>query len=151
MLDTINRLQTFRVLVNLVIVWLFGYNIQGGNDFEKVQNFWVAKALTNLCILCKILEFLHLHHIKSILYIRLLIMLCPFSGQSWHKPLSMLTTLLCTTQNTYNLHLLFLVLDEADRILDLGFAATLNAILENLPDERQTMLYSATQTRYKMF
>ena len=64
----------------------------------------------------------------------------------------MLTTLLCTTQNTtYNLHLLFLVLDEADRILDLGFAATLNAILENLPEERQTMLYSATQTRYKMF
>lgn len=47
-----------------------------------------------------------------------------------------------------NLHLLFLVLDEADRILDLGFAATLNAIIENLPEERQTMLYSATQTRY---
>ena len=40
------------------------------------------------------------------------------------------------------------MLDEADRILDLGFAATLNAILENLPEERQTMLYSATQTRY---
>lgn len=40
-----------------------------------------------------------------------------------------------------------LVLDEADRILDLGFAATLNAIIENLPEERQTMLYSATQTR----
>jgi len=46
---------------------------------------------------------------------------------------------------------LFLVLDEADRILDLGFAATLNAILENLPEERQTMLYSATQTRYNIF
>ena len=43
---------------------------------------------------------------------------------------------------------LFSVLDEADRILDLGFAATLNAIIENLPEERQTMLYSATQTRY---
>ncbi|XP_068698685.1 probable ATP-dependent RNA helicase DDX10 isoform X2 [Montipora foliosa] len=40
-----------------------------------------------------------------------------------------------------------LVLDEADRILDLGFAATLNAILENIPEERQTLLYSATQTR----
>ncbi|XP_029187042.2 probable ATP-dependent RNA helicase DDX10 [Acropora millepora] len=40
-----------------------------------------------------------------------------------------------------------LVLDEADRILDLGFADTLNAIIENLPEERQTMLYSATQTR----
>ena len=41
-----------------------------------------------------------------------------------------------------------IVLDEADRILDLGFADTLNAIIENLPEERQTMLYSATQTRF---
>jgi hypothetical protein len=41
-----------------------------------------------------------------------------------------------------------LVLDEADRILDMGFAATLDAILENLPREgRQTMLFSATQTK----
>eukprot|EP01134_Creolimax_fragrantissima_P007766 CFRG7766T1 len=38
-----------------------------------------------------------------------------------------------------------LVLDEADRILDLGFAETLNAILDNLPRTRQTMLFSATQ------
>lgn len=41
-----------------------------------------------------------------------------------------------------------LVLDEADRILDLGFAQTMNAIIENLPTERQTLLFSATQTRY---
>ncbi|XP_052241944.1 probable ATP-dependent RNA helicase DDX10 isoform X2 [Dreissena polymorpha] len=40
-----------------------------------------------------------------------------------------------------------LVLDEADRILDLGFAQTMNAIIENLPSERQTLLFSATQTR----
>jgi hypothetical protein len=41
-----------------------------------------------------------------------------------------------------------LVLDEADRILDMGFAATVDAILENLPREgRQTMLFSATQTK----
>ena len=40
-----------------------------------------------------------------------------------------------------------LVLDEADRILDMGFANTLNAILEHLPKERQTLLFSATQTR----
>ena len=38
-----------------------------------------------------------------------------------------------------------LVLDEADRILDMGFAQTLDAILGNLPKERQTMLFSATQ------
>lgn len=40
-----------------------------------------------------------------------------------------------------------LVLDEADRILDLGFKMTLNAILEHLPKERQTLLFSATQTK----
>lgn len=40
-----------------------------------------------------------------------------------------------------------LVLDEADRILDMGFSGTLNAILGQLPKERQTMLFSATQTK----
>ncbi|XP_061743912.1 probable ATP-dependent RNA helicase DDX10 [Nerophis ophidion] len=40
-----------------------------------------------------------------------------------------------------------LVLDEADRILDMGFADTLNAIMENLPRGRQTLLFSATQTK----
>lgn len=40
-----------------------------------------------------------------------------------------------------------LVLDEADRILDMGFAKTLDAILANLPFDRQTMLFSATQTK----
>ena len=39
------------------------------------------------------------------------------------------------------------MLDEADRILDMGFAATLNAILQNLPRRRQTLLFSATQTK----
>jgi len=40
-----------------------------------------------------------------------------------------------------------IVLDEADRILDLGFASALNAIVANLPEERQTLLFSATQTK----
>ncbi|KRY10029.1 putative ATP-dependent RNA helicase DDX10 [Trichinella patagoniensis] len=40
-----------------------------------------------------------------------------------------------------------IVLDEADRILDLGFSAQLNAIIQNLPETRQTLLYSATQTK----
>ncbi|CAG8703280.1 23206_t:CDS:10 [Rhizophagus irregularis] len=40
-----------------------------------------------------------------------------------------------------------LVLDEADRILDLGFEKTINAIIENLPKERQTLMFSATQTK----
>ena len=42
---------------------------------------------------------------------------------------------------------LVLVLDEADRILDTGFASTINAIIENLPKTRQTLLFSATQTK----
>lgn len=45
------------------------------------------------------------------------------------------------------INLQILVLDEADRILDMGFAKTLNAILENLPKDRQTLLFSATQTK----
>jgi ATP-dependent RNA helicase DDX55/SPB4 len=39
-----------------------------------------------------------------------------------------------------------LVLDEADRLLDMGFEATLNAILGRLPKQRRTGLFSATQT-----
>jgi ATP-independent RNA helicase DbpA len=37
-----------------------------------------------------------------------------------------------------------LVLDEADRMLDMGFADELDAILEFIPKDRQTMLFSAT-------
>jgi ATP-dependent RNA helicase DeaD len=36
------------------------------------------------------------------------------------------------------------VLDEADEMLDMGFADDLEAILEAVPDERQTALFSAT-------
>jgi ATP-dependent RNA helicase DDX10/DBP4 len=44
-------------------------------------------------------------------------------------------------------NLQMLVLDEADRILDMGFQTSVDAILEHLPKERQTMLFSATQTK----
>lgn len=40
-----------------------------------------------------------------------------------------------------------LVLDEADRILDMGFREQLVRILDYLPADRQTLLFSATQTR----
>ena len=39
------------------------------------------------------------------------------------------------------------VLDEADEMLDMGFAEDLEAILEATPQERQTALFSATQSR----
>ncbi|MGL4853789.1 MAG: ATP-dependent RNA helicase DbpA [Lentisphaeria bacterium] len=38
----------------------------------------------------------------------------------------------------------FLVLDEADRLLEMGFAEDLRAIEESLPKNRQTLLFSAT-------
>lgn len=40
-----------------------------------------------------------------------------------------------------------LVLDEADRLLDLGFSSTLTTILQYLPRQRRTGLFSATQTK----
>lgn len=38
------------------------------------------------------------------------------------------------------------VMDEADRLLEIGFEATLNTILSFLPKQRRTGLFSATQT-----
>lgn len=40
-----------------------------------------------------------------------------------------------------------LVLDEADRLLDLGFKTAINTILSYLPRQRRTGLFSATQTK----
>ncbi|XP_073313180.1 DEAD-box ATP-dependent RNA helicase 32-like [Primulina huaijiensis] len=40
-----------------------------------------------------------------------------------------------------------LILDEADRILDTGFKKEINAIISQLPKKRQTLLFSATQTK----
>lgn len=39
-----------------------------------------------------------------------------------------------------------LIIDEADRILENNFATQLNEIVNNIPKERQTALFSATQT-----
>ena len=47
--------------------------------------------------------------------------------------------------NMDNLQLL--VLDEADRCLDMGFSTAINSIVSSIPTDRQTLLFSATQTR----
>lgn len=39
-----------------------------------------------------------------------------------------------------------LVLDEADKLLEFGFEASINTILSYLPKHRRTGLFSATQT-----
>lgn len=43
-------------------------------------------------------------------------------------------------------NLAVLVIDEADRILEIGFEEEMKQILKLLPTDRQTMLFSATQT-----
>lgn len=40
----------------------------------------------------------------------------------------------------------FAVLDEADRMLDMGFIADVSALLQQTPEKRQTLMFSATVT-----
>ncbi|KAM0384693.1 hypothetical protein ACHAPY_002073 [Fusarium culmorum] len=44
-------------------------------------------------------------------------------------------------------NLQILVLDEADRIMDMGFQSAVDALVEHLPRERQTLMFSATQSK----
>jgi ATP-dependent RNA helicase DDX21 len=38
----------------------------------------------------------------------------------------------------------FFVLDEADEMLNMGFQEDVEAVLESVPESRQTMMFSAT-------
>lgn len=51
------------------------------------------------------------------------------------------------TQNFVFKNLQCLIIDEADRILEIGFEEEMKQIIKILPKKRQTMLFSATQTR----
>ncbi|TFB01125.1 hypothetical protein CCMA1212_006707 [Trichoderma ghanense] len=44
-------------------------------------------------------------------------------------------------------NLQILVLDEADRIMDLGFQSAVDALVDHLPKSRQTLMFSATQSK----
>ncbi|MDR2127196.1 MAG: DEAD/DEAH box helicase [Prevotellaceae bacterium] len=44
-------------------------------------------------------------------------------------------------------HVSFLVLDEADEMLNMGFQEDLETILQSVPDERRTLLFSATMPK----
>lgn len=44
-------------------------------------------------------------------------------------------------------HIEVLVIDEADRMFDMGFVADIRKIIQSVPTERQTMLFSATLSK----
>ena len=39
------------------------------------------------------------------------------------------------------------VLDEADEMLNMGFSESINSIFENVPEDRNTLLFSATMSK----
>lgn len=82
-------------------------------------------------------------------------------GDSMHKQLRQLKSrprLIVGTPGRVNDHLArkslnlstcnFLVLDETDRMLDMGFSIQLQKILEFLPAKRQTLMFSATMSSH---
>lgn len=71
--------------------------------------------------------------------------------ETWNfscENLKMLSTI-SFSSSVFELNIFFdeIVIDEADRTLDMGFAETMRSIVSNLPAQRQTLLFSATQTK----
>jgi ATP-dependent RNA helicase DeaD len=54
---------------------------------------------------------------------------------------------LLRTSSIANFNPKVIILDEADRMLDMGFSEDLEAIMQFLPEDRQTLLFSATFPR----
>lgn len=51
-------------------------------------------------------------------------------------------------RNTLKLdHVKMMILDEADEMLDMGFREDIESILDEMPEERQTILFSATMSK----
>ena len=51
-------------------------------------------------------------------------------------------------RNTLKLdHVKMMILDEADEMLDMGFREDIESVLEDMPQERQTILFSATMSK----
>lgn len=51
-------------------------------------------------------------------------------------------------RNTLKLdHVKMMILDEADEMLDMGFREDIESILQDMPEERQTILFSATMSK----
>eukprot|EP00953_Heterococcus_sp_UTEX-ZZ885_P040914 20904-Heterococcus_DN1.PRE.1 len=92
----------------------------------------------------------HLQHYSLLVFTRLSLHSKPLTDVQDVRLLLLLLLVLCLSQNTKNFlfrNLQMLVIDEADRILEQGFEEEMHQIIKLLPKERQTMLFSATQTK----
>ena len=68
---------------------------------------------------------------------------CDNDRTSWSRRRAV-SSITCGTARSVLSSIKMLVLDEADRMLDMGFLQQINQILDALPEQRQTLLFSAT-------